>query len=522
MKNPLVLTFDCGTQSLRAVLMDKEGTIIGKEQEKYQHPYYSKNPGWAEQPASVYWNAVCKTSKALKEKCSERWDDIICVTVSAIRDTYTCIDKDGNILRDFIVWLDQRTAECKEPLPATSRLAFSIAGMTNALDVQRKITKSNWIRENEPEIWEKAHKYISVGGSIIYNLTGEMKDSAASMIGHIPFDYKNKKWKSEKDIQFAMFGVDKEKLLEMVEPCGTLGYITKKAEELTGIKEGLPVIATGSDKGCETLGAGVIDNKGASLSFGTASTVQISTSHYVEPEPLLPAYPAVIPTLYNPEVQIYRGYWMITWFLKEFAEKEVKQAKELGCSPEELLNKELANIPAGCDGLVLQPYWSPFLKQPEGKGCIIGFSSVHTRVHIYRAIIEGIGFALYDALQNLQKRSKNKTEYLVVNGGGSQSDAICQITADMFNLPVRRIQNYEATSLGSSIAGFVAMGEYSSFEEASSKMTHYRDEFIPNKEVHEIYEKLYSQVYKKTYEHLRPLYVKLYEILKHNKGDNND
>lgn len=514
MTKPLILTFDCGTQSLRAVLIDKDGNMVGKSQEKYSRPYYSKNPGWAEQPASVYWDAVVKTSNDLKAKYPKEWENIICVTVSAIRDTYTCIDKDGNVLRDFIVWLDQRLAECKEPLPVTSRMAFGLVGMTSALDVQRKVTKSNWIKENEPEIWAKTHKYISVGGYIIYNLTGEMKDSVSSMIGHIPLDYKNKKWKSESDIQFSMFGVEKEKLLEIVSPCERLGYVSQAAAELTGIKIGLPVIATGSDKGCETLGAGVINNKSASISFGTASTVQISTDHYVEPEPLLPAYPAVIPTLFNPEVQIYRGYWMITWFMKEFAEKEVKQAKELGCSAEELLNKELESIPAGCQGLILQPYWSPFLKQPKGKGSIIGFSSVHTRVHIYRAIIEGVGFALYDALCNLQKRSKNKIEYLVVSGGGSQSDAICQITSNMFNLPVRRIQNYEATGLGSSIAGFVAMGEYKSFEEASQKMTHYRDEFIPNQKEHEIYEKLYNEVYKKLYNQLKPLYEKLYDIVK--------
>lgn len=519
MKNPLVLTFDCGTQSLRAVLMDKNGKIVGKAQQKYERPYYSKNPGWAEQPASVYWNAVCKTSQELKAKCPKEWEDIICVTVSTIRDTYTCIDKEGNILRDFIVWLDQREAECKEPLPAISRFAFGLVGMTGALEVQRKITKSNWIKENEPDIWAKTYKYISVGGVINYNLTGEMKDSSASMIGHIPLDYKNKKWKSEKDIQFAMFGVEKEKLLDLVDPCDTIGYITEAASQITGIKAGLPLVATGSDKGCETLGAGVIDEKGASLSFGTSSTVQISTSHYVEPESLLPAYPAVIKHLYNPEVQIYRGYWMVTWFMREFAEKEVKQAKELGCSPEELLNKELASIPAGCEGLILQPYWSPFLKQPEGRGSIIGFSSVHTRVHIYRAIIEGVGFALYDALQNLQKRSGKKVEYLVANGGGSQSEVICQITADMFNLPVRRIQNYEATSLGSSIAGFVAMGEYASFEEATAKMIHYRDEFTPNEEQHQTYNQLYTHIYQKTYEHLRPLYVKLYQILKGKKGE---
>lgn len=520
MKQPLVLTFDCGTQSLRALLVDKEGNIIGKSQKKYTQPYVSREVGYAEQSSLVYWDYMCQASLALKEKFSDLWEDIICVTVAPMRDSYTCIDKEGNFLRDIILWVDQRLAKCEDKLPFKSRAAFRLVGMTEALHVQRKITKSNWIIENEPEIWAKTYKYIGFGGCMTYLLTGEMKDSVAATIGHIPLDYKNKKWKGENDIQFPMFGVSTDKLCELVPPCGVLGYITAKAAQQTGIKEGLPLIATGSDKGCETLGAGVVHRNCASLSFGTCSTIQFSTDKYVEPIPLLPGYPAVIPTLYNSEIQIFRGYWMISWFLREFAEKEVVQAKQLGVSAEELLNEHLESVPAGCDGLMLQPYWAPQLKQPEGKGSIIGFTSSHTRAHLYRAIIEGIGYALYDGMLQLEKRTGNKIEYLAAAGGGSQADAICQITADMFGLPVRRSQTYETTGLGSSIAGFVAMGVYPDFDTAINAMVHYKDEFKPNKETHKLYERLYNDVYKNTYDQLRPLYLKLYDILKtHTKGE---
>jgi len=171
-------------------------------------------------------------------------------------------------------------------------------------------------------------------------------------------------------------------------------------------------------------------------------------------------------------------------------------------------------VPAGCNGLMVQPYWAPQLKQPEGRGAIIGFNSSHTRVHIYRAIIEGIGFALYDAMLNLEKRTGNKIKYVSAAGGGSQSDTICQITADMFGLPVRRIQTYEATGLGSSIAGFVGMGVYKDFDEAMSKMVHYQPLILPDEKNHAVYQKLYNDVYKGTYNRLRPLYLKLYDILK--------
>ncbi|MDD3831321.1 MAG: FGGY-family carbohydrate kinase [Clostridia bacterium] len=513
--NPLVLTFDCGTQSMRAVLVDKQGNVIDKAQVKYNKPYISPQPGWAEQPASTYWDSLCTVSKQILSAHADLITDIICVTVTTIRDTFLCLDKDGKPLNNFIVWLDQRRAECKQPLSTLSNIVFSAIGMREALNVQRKITKSNWIKEYLPDVWDKTYKYVGVSGWLIYNLVGDFVDCSASQVGHIPFDYKPKKWKSEKDIQFALFGVESEKLIRLVDPTQILGTIDHKASQLTGIPEGLPVIASGSDKECETLGSGVLDESGAALSFGTAASVQISTKKYVGPTSLLPAYPAICPDLYNPEVQIYRGYWMVSWFLKEFAEKEVLNAKELGISPEELLNRELDKIKPGCDGLMLQPYWSPLLKQPEGRGSMIGFNSEHTRIHIYRAIIEGIGFALYDGLLALEKRSGNNTTWLAVAGGGSQSDTICQITADMFNLPVRRVQTYESTGLGSSIAGFVGMGCYDSFQHAVDNMVHFVDEFRPNPETHAIYQELYQEIYRKTYARLQPLYRKLYSIIKY-------
>lgn len=107
----------------------------------------------------------------------------------------------------------------------------------------------------------------------------------------------------------------------------------------------------------------------------------------------MPSYPAVLKDYYNPEVQIFRGYWMISWFKKNFAQHLEKRAAEEGKSVEEMMNEEIASIPAGSDGLVLQPFWQAGLTTPEAKGAIIGFTDFHTRAHVYRAIIEGIDFA---------------------------------------------------------------------------------------------------------------------------------
>ncbi|MCL2879685.1 MAG: FGGY-family carbohydrate kinase, partial [Treponema sp.] len=276
----------------------------------------------------------------------------------------------------------------------------------------------------------------------------------------------------------------------------------------TGIPEGLPLIATGSDKGCETLGLSCSTPDKAAIGLGTTATIQFTTDKYMEPLPFIPAYPAVLRNCYNPEVQVYRGYWLISWFKNEFAAKEIEEAARKGISPEEILNSRLRDIPPGCEGLVFQPYFTPGVIMPKARGAMIGFSDVHTRAHIYRAIVEGINFALMDGLYTMERRGKLKIGKLFVAGGGSQSDEICHITASMFGLPVYRIQTYEATGLGSSIVAFAGRGVYSNAEEAIASMVRVKDEFIPDMKEHTLYKAMFDEIFSKVFGKLLPLYKK--------------
>ena len=508
----MILTIDCGTQSIRAALINENGKIEAIEKKEFT-PYYSENPGWAEQDADTYWKNLCNATKDLKKKNTDLFEKTKGVVVTTLRDTAVCLDKEGNPIRPIILWLDQRKSQSTYKLAKKHKLMFSIVGMTRTVNIIRHNSKANWLKENEPENWKKTYKYAQVSGFFHHKLTGNFVESTASQIGHLPFDYKNKKWvKSNSSWKWEVFGVEKEKLMKLINPTEIVGYITKKAEQETGIKEGIPVIAGGSDKGCETLANGCINPERVSLSFGTTATAQISTKNYFEPLKFMPPYPAVIPNYYNPEIEIFRGYWMISWFKKEFAEKELKLAKELNVSPEKLLNEHLNKVPPGSHGLVLQPYWGPHVKTPDAKGAVLGFGDIHTRSHLYRAIIEGINYALMDGVEKLEKKSKVKIKEVIVGGGGSQSDSICQITADMFGKPVKKIHTHEASSLGAAIIGFISIGRYKSFEEAINHMIRYKKTFIPNKENHEIYINLFEKVYKKIYPSIKNIYSEIQTI----------
>lgn len=159
-------------------------------------------------------------------------------------------------------------------------------------------------------------------------------------------------------------------------------------------------------------------------------------------------------------------------------------------------------------GLTLQPFWNPGVKYPgpEAKGAIIGFGDVHTRAHLYRAIIEGIGYALREGKERLEKRNRVPIRQLRVSGGGSQSDEVMQITANIFNLRAERPHTWETSGLGAAINAAVGAGRFSHHAEAVKAMTRPGKAFNPDADTAALYDRLYRQVYRPLYDRLAPLY----------------
>jgi len=512
--NPLILTFDIGTQSARAMLIDVHGEVLAKAQRHFEKPYHSPQPGWAEQDPDFYWNMICEASRILQAQNEGLWKDIAAVTCACIRATTICLDEHNKPLRPAIVWLDKRKAENLHSLPALNRAAFAAAGMREAVETIRGNMACNWIIRNQPEIWANTEKFVLLSAYLNLRFSGSLVDSTANTVGVLPYDTKNGRWLSKNDITRCVYLMEDDKLIDLVKPGTRIGVITKDASAQTGIPEGVPYIVTGADKACETLGLSCTDETSAALSFGTTATIEIATKRYMGPSAIMPPYTAINGG-FLPEVETYRGYWLISWFNREFAIKEMEEAKHLGCSPEELLNLRLQEIPPGCDGLVFQPTFTPDIATPHAKGAIIGFSDIHTRIHLYRSIIEGINFSLMEGLYLLENRGKFKVEKLFVAGGGSRSSEICQITANMFGLPLHRTQTYEACGVGSSMAALVSLGVYRDYDEAIRGMVRIRDTYKPDMEEHAIYKKLFGEVYCKVFDSLSPLYRRLNDIIKH-------
>lgn len=509
----LLLAIDNGTQSLRALAFDLDGQLVAKARVPFS-PYFSDHPGWAEQDPDVFWNALCQA-------CQRLWHDegldrnrIAGVSVTTQRGTVINVDQNGNALRPAMLWLDQRKTYGLPPVGGPWGLLFKVLRMDGTIAYFQQEAEANWIRTHQPEIWQKTHKYLLVSGYLAYHLTGEFTDSTACCVAYLPFDYKNKRWAPSWDWKWQGLPMDRRILPDLVAPGGLLGHISPAAAEATGIPAGLPLVAAAADKACEVIGSGSLTPDIGCLSYGTTATINVTSPKYVEAIPLLPPYPSAVPGAYTMEVQIFRGYWMVSWFKDEFGHPEIQQAALEGTEAEALFDRLIEDIPAGSMGLMLQPYWTPGLKSPgpEAKGAVLGFGDVHTRGHLYRSILEGLAYALREGRERIQKRTRIPITELRVSGGGSQSRMAMQITADVFGLPTARPHLYETSGLGAAIDLAVGLGLHRDFSTAVGAMTHTGDVFEPNPETHALYDALYRDVYKKMYKKLKPLYKRIREI----------
>ncbi len=512
-KTDFILSLDVGTQSVRAVIFDFFGNIKAVYKQEIK-PYYSVKPGWAEQNPEYFWDNLAVACRKLFSEINFPKSAIKSVTLTTQRGTVVNSDNNGKPLRPAIIWLDQRQTQTHKYPKGIVKASLRMINMKEAVVYAVKNAECNWLIQNDTDIWNKTEKYLYLSGWLTYKLTGNFTDSVGNMVGYMPFDYKKQKWAATGHRNRKMFPVEEDKLCKLVKPSDILGYITKKASEKTGIPEGLAVYAAASDKASEVLGSGVFSPNIACLSYGTTATVQTTHKKYYEVIPFFPAYPGAVYDYFNTEIMIYRGFWMINWFKEEFGCREIEIAEKNGLPAEQLFDDMIKDIPAGSMGLTLQPYWSPGVKIPgsEAKGAIIGFGDVHTRAHIYKAILEGLAYSLKDGLERTEKRTKIKTEKVIVSGGGSQSEQAMQMTADIFNLPVERPHTYETSALGAAVNAAVGMKIYNSYEDAVKNMCRTGKTYTPDKNNMKIYDELYNKVYKKMYGRLKKLYHNIRDI----------
>ncbi len=477
MKEKYLIGIDSGSQSTKVYIFNQHGEVVCSESEGLK-PMMSRKPGYVEHPEDDLWDSLKIVLKKLMKTFQGDVKDIMGLGLCSIRCCRVFMKEDGSLAAPVMSWMDVRAYETFE---------------------------------DDPEI-----RYTgSTSGYLTYRLTGEFRDTSANAYQwQFPVDLDTWQW-SEDSQHFDSFRIPREKLMDIQMPGTILGYVNEKASEETGLPVGLPVVATANDKAVEALGTGLVEPNVGLVSLGTYITSMVYGSKNEKDSKEFFTNLSCIPHHYLYESGgIRRGMWLISWYKGIIGEEYAKKAKAEGYSVEDFLAKEAEKVPAGSDGLLTIPDWLAPATQLYRKGVILGFDEKHTRGHIYRSLLEGIALTLKNSYDAMNDELGIKPDKIIVSGGGSNSDLYMQIFADMYGVKTIRNEVNGAAALGSAICAAVATGVYSDFKEAVKYMVKQRDEFVPNMENHETYNKINSMAYRKLPEMMEETLKAVYEAVK--------
>ena len=503
----LVVSVDCSTTASKAIVWDRDGHALAEG--RHAFPLHMPRPGWHEQPAELWWEA---TAQAIGDAVARVGRDrlaALCMTHQ--RETFVPVDDAGRPLRNAMVWMDERG---RTVLPLLERIyggdrVHQLTG--KPLSINPSNGKILWLREHEPGIFERAHKYLDVHAYLVRQLTGHFRTSWGSADPMGLFDMREHRW--AEDLVRAI-GLRLEQLPEACPPGAVLGEVTAEAAETSGLPVGLPVVAGVGDGQAAALGANITRPGQAYLNLGTA----IVSGTYSEAYAADRAFRTMnggIPGTYLLATVLLGGTYTVTWFVNHFARIDAP-ALGLELATEELLEAAIRKIPPGALGLVLVPYWNSVMNpywDAAASGIVVGWRGIHDRRHLYRAILEGIAFEQRLHTGGVEAAIGTQIESFVVMGGGSRSSLWCQIVADITGKPVYRSGSTEATALGAGILAATACGLYDDVRAAAAAMTRTEEApFLPDPGRHAFYTRLFEEVYRHLYPALQPYLSRLTAI----------
>ncbi|WP_346868386.1 MULTISPECIES: xylulokinase [unclassified Clostridium] len=495
-----LLGIDIGTSGTKTVLFDRGGNPISSSTAEY--PLYQPEIGWAEQDPQDWWKAVCITINQVIKDSNINPEYISGIGLSGQMHGLVMLDGDGNVLRKSIIWCDQRTA--KECVEITEKV-----GEKRLIDITANpaltgftASKILWVRNNEPEIYEKCRKILLPKDYIRYMLTGEFATEVSDASGMQLLDIKNRCW--SKEVLNAL-DIPIEYLGDVHESIVVSGKVHKKAAEVTSLKENTPVVGGAGDQAAGAIGNGIIKSGQISSTIGTSGVV---FAHLDEPiideKGRVHTFCHAVPGAWHMMGVTQGAGLSLKWFRDNFCTNEIEVAKGMGIDPYVLMTKEAEKVPAGSRGLIYLPYLmgerTPHLN-PKAKGVFFGLSAAHTKNEMLRAVIEGVSYSLLDCMEIIKDTGMNPTN-VMVSGGGGKSELWRQILADMFNCKVSTNKSSEGPALGVALLAGVGTGVYKDIHEACSIAISENSVQFPKEENSLVY-KRYYEIYKKIYNDLK-------------------
>ncbi len=430
MASQLILTVDVGTSGTKTSLWTEAGLLVAHATSTYD--LRRAEPLWAEIDGDTWWQAVCETIRTVLATSGVDPASIAGVGVDGVGWTLIPVDRDGAPLWPAMIWLDRRAEEEARWLKSLPEAESLVELNANPLDAAYITPKLIWLKNNHPNIFSLAHKFLEATGFIVSRFTGEFVCDYTQAYGYHFFDIRNQKWNEH---AAQVIGIPIEKMPELCGSTEIVGTITERAAQQTGLTAGIPVIAGCLDAAAGALGSGVIKPGQTNEQGGQAGGVGISLNHVLV-EPRLIFSQHVIPGQYLLQAGTVGG-GSLSWFRDQLGHPEVSAARLLGTNPFELFSQQVEKSKPGANGLIFLPYlagertplWSSI-----ARGVFFGLSYRTSRADLLRAIMEGCAFAVYDNLQIAAEHGGLVDEFLG-SGGATQSAVWCQIKADIYGKP---------------------------------------------------------------------------------------
>lgn len=489
------LGVDIGTSSVKSLLMNAEGRIVGTSQAGYD--IIKDNITYAEQDMEKLWTASKHTITDLIRKFPDESARIQGISYSGQMHGLVMVDGEGRLIRNAIIWADQRSEkEIHKIYEIVGKETFQDVTL-NSLSTGFLLTSLMWVKKHEPENYDKIRYVMFPKDYIRYRMCGEygtdMSDASSGAI----FDTKKREWAWN---LIDKLEIDRSIFPACHESCETAGTVTQKCAEETGLRSGIRIAYGGGDTLMQGVGNGIITPGILAANIGTAC--QIAGGFQ---EPLCDEQHRT-----NTFCHVKKDLWMLMgahlsggvalkWLMN--------QILFMGSFDE--MTSLAATVPPGSEGLVFLPYLNGErtpCNDPNAKGIYFGMTLKHSRAHMIRSTMEGIIFGLRTSIEIFKGLGINYNK-IIASGGGARGQLFLEMQADIFDCEIYTNQENEQACMGAAITAAVACGEYADYEEACGKLIHMKDTVItPNHENQKYYEEQFA-IYQQLYEHNKDLFT---------------
>ena len=483
----LYIGVDLGTSAVKLLLMDETGDIKNIVSKEY--PLFFPHPGWSEQNPEDWFE---KSMEGIKE-LTEGFDrsKVAGISFGGQMHGLVALDKDDQVIRPAILWNDGRTGEETDYLnnvigkdklsQYTANIAF--AGFT--------APKILWIKNHEPEVFEKTDRFLLLEDYLIYRMTGRFYTEGSLVCSSMYWDITKKcYWKEMLDF----IGIEEYQLAEVAESAIVVDEMFEEVREELGLPCKVTVTTGALDQAAGAIGAGNIKEGMFSETIGAALAICAPVSHPVfDPNRKMPLHYFALPDTYMIHT-FTTGGMTLRWFRDKFCTQEMAVEAAGGGDAYDLISREVEKIAPGCDGLVMLPHLSGSLApdvNAKAKGVWFGFSLNHTKAHFARAIMESLAFILRRNLSALADMGITVKEVRSL-GGGSKSPVWNQIKADANDITLVTVKSKEAACLGAAILAGTATGVFKSVEDAVENMIRVKDRYTADPGKKPVYDKNYE------------------------------